>query len=775
MKKGLVLLVLLVMIVGCAGCKRPAAPGAQAPTPPPITSTANAATAEGYKFTGPAGFSVPLSNKPTFTPAVKSYTIAKGLKNVANLAHFKADLAPEHLAMIEKNGFVVMPANWKQMEFVYELNNYPREHRPSFVTSDSVLHTMHVFYDYMLRNIEVGALYDRLTNLSVGLLQATSQEYASDLAPELKEAAKLNVAFALVPVKLLEIPQNQWGVTVPADITQIADAELALMQKHEGWGRSLVTDFDLDYSQFVPRGHYTRSDKLKRYFKAMMWYGLAGVPMYDLKPPGQKTTLQPRQSRQAYLLAEHIVYDSYKGEPLGKIWEDIYEPTAFLVGFADDNTPEEFTKAGAEVFGDAQDAKQLIPEQNLVTLAEKLVAMHPAQIIPATILGETKLPGNPQLRVMGQRYILDSYLFQQMVFPFVGTGAEAGANSPGTFNKRTFPMGLDIPSILGSERAYHLADTVYTQTKFKNYAEQTEKLRGEVAAYTDTDWTKTVYNGWLHALKLLLEPKGEGYPTFMRNDAWLDKQINCALGSWAELRHDTILYAKQSVVAECGGEGGEQKPPPKPKGYVEPEVLMYWRTGLLMTQLRDGLQARNLLDKEGPLPGKFDDFIALLKSLQDISVKELQNQALTQDEFDVIEYYGDTISKLNMFTSFSEESSEITSAADKDMAVVADVHTGTLAGDDMALEEGVGRAQEIYAVYPMNGKLMMGRGATFSYYEFTVLVKDRMTDEAWQKKIDSTQKPQVPAWVKSFRSSLGHKGKRDVEQKGMPTFSTGGC
>ena len=32
--------------------------------------------------------------------------------------------------------------------------------------------------------------------------------------------------------------------------------------------------YDLDYSQFTIRGHYTRTEDFGRYFKAMMWYGL---------------------------------------------------------------------------------------------------------------------------------------------------------------------------------------------------------------------------------------------------------------------------------------------------------------------------------------------------------------------------------------------------------------------------------------------------------------------------------------------------------------------
>ena len=60
------------------------------------------------------------------------------------------------------------------------------------------------------------------------------------------------------------------------------------------------------------------------------------------------------------------------------------------------------------------------------------------------------------------------------------------------------------------------------------------------------DWAQNLYWNWLYTLLPLLEPKGEGWPVFMQNQAWTDKSLNTALGSWAELRHDTILYAKQS-------------------------------------------------------------------------------------------------------------------------------------------------------------------------------------------------------------------------------------
>jgi len=760
-RSGLIWLAMMSLLIPLtAGCRRQAAGPAAAPLRPPIQT-------DDYQFAQETGFSVDLGQKPQFAPQVAAYQVAPDLGNVANLVLFKSDLRPEHRKLIAKNGFVVVPAEWKQMEFVYELNNYPRVHRPSFVTADSILHTFHIFYDYVLRTIEVSTLYDRASTLALGLLRGAAARYDQAAQPEIKEAALCNFAYALVPVRLLEIPKEQWQVEVSAQVAKLADQELALIGAHEGFAASPTVGFKVDYSQFIPRGHYTRSDKLKRYFKALMWYGLVPIALRNMRDQ-----LAPRQARQAVLMAQAVVRDKVGQEPLGKVWEDVYEPTAFMVGFADDNTPGDFGQATRKLFGEPLDTKNLVPEENLTKLAEEVLAMRPPGIAMASILKDPELPGIPQFRTLGQRFVLDSHIFQMMVYPDVGVGAGEAAG-PGTHGIRTFPMGLDVMSVLGSERAYQIADKVYEQAKFRNYTEQTQKLRQEVAGYTDKDWTKNVYVGWLHALKSLLEVKQEGYPSFMRSQAWVDKQLNASLGSWAELRHDTILYAKQSVVAECGGEGGQQKPPPPPKGYVEPEVLTYWRMGLLARQLRDGLQQRKLLTDQDVLES-FDELISLLEFLQSVSIKELTGKTLTAEEYSHIEYYGDTLARLNLYTRQGVQGDEITSMTDKDMAVIADVHTGLIGRDPYALEEGVGHANEVYVVYPLEGKLLLGRGAVFDYHEFTVPVAERMTDEAWQQNLASRKAPGPPKWTASFRSPLKGTGE-SVKFQDIPEFTGGGC
>ena len=153
-------------------------------------------------------------------------------------------------------------------------------------------------------------------------------------------------------------------------------------------------------------------------------------------------------------------------------------------------------------------------------------------------------------------------------------------------------------AVLGSERAYDIlkaeGDTEY-QGEDTSYDKQLSELREEFGAFTEEDWNRNLYWAWLYALKPLLEDFGQGYPTFMQTDAWKDKELQTALSSWTELRHDTILYAKQSYTPVP-----EEAPPtPEPVvGYVEPVPEFYARMLALTSMTNKGLAQLNALTSE---------------------------------------------------------------------------------------------------------------------------------------------------------------------------------
>jgi hypothetical protein len=165
----------------------------------------------------------------------------------------------------------------------------------------------------------------------------------------------------------------------------------------------------------------------------------------------------------------------------------------------------------------------------------------------------------------------------------------------------------------------------------------------------------------------------------------------------------------------------------------------------LTRQSRTGLTSRKLMPEN--LEDKFESFESLLSDLKTISEKELRSEKLTEDEYETIRHIGGTLEYLTLSVMTGQPDTwELVNETDKDMAIAADVHTG----GDRVLEEAVGHANEILVVVPVEGKLVLTRGAVFSYYEFTHPSADHLTDEKWQKMVNANRAPVPPIWTKSF-------------------------
>lgn len=688
------------------------------------------------QFTNDAGSNeaaVPF-NPVNYEALVKPYKVSANLSNVVNSNQFGA-FTSEQKKLLAKNGFLVVPTKEEQLFYIYENNDYLKA--PSFVSTDSVLQVYHVFYDYSLRTLENEKLTGVLKTFTDDMLNKSIFLYGKIENDDMKKIAVKNIAYFYVAQVLLG---NTLPKDIPAEAKEMGDKEIKLILAEGSFSQSVIFPFQLDYSQFKPRGHYTRNDDLKKYFKVMMWYGTVPFPLYK----NQNKERNIEQTLQALLLT-YSVYMEKDNEQDISMWEKIYNPTVFYVGKTDDLNFYHYKDLLVNVYGKEPDINKLNDSEKIEKLyaeAEKL----PEPKIAAKYT-EVTTPVGKQFRLMGQRYIPDSEIIQELVEPL----------------EWPIPSGLDVMGILGSDRAHEIRTTVdKAEVKWPKYAEIFEKLRSKFAAVTDTTWRSNMYYGWLWVLKSFTKVFGEGYPSFMTNSAWQDKSLNTALGSWAELRHDTILYGKQSGV-ECGG--GEE--PPKIKEYVEPNIETYEKLLWLTKYSRENLTKKDIITEE--MKNKMVSFEDLLQFLISCSIKELKNEELTDTEYNQLLTYGGTLEYLtSSCAGDGVEWYEITSETDKNMAVIADVHT--IAPNKFSkggyLEAGVGPAAEIFVVVPIGGKLYLTRGAVFSYYEFES--KARLTDEEWQKSIKENKQPEQPKWTKSFI-----KGKKTGPAAPKGRYSSG--
>ncbi len=112
--------------------------------------------------------------------------------------------------------------------------------------------------------------------------------------------------------------------------------------------------------------------------------------------------------------------------------------------------------------------------------------------------------------------------------------------------------------------------------------------------------------------------------------AWTDKQLNAALGAWAELKHDAM--PKQPVAIEAGGEGGlsEVVLEEQPQGFVEPSPEVFKRLRELVSAERAALSEAKFLSKESN--ERLGAFGALLDMVTRLERKQSTGQSFTRGE-----------------------------------------------------------------------------------------------------------------------------------------------
>ncbi|MCJ7511618.1 MAG: DUF3160 domain-containing protein, partial [Anaerolineales bacterium] len=618
----------VILIALVSGACNPGAPTDQVETPSPSESAVPVPTAAA-PVTGPALPVFATYDEPavSVSPAVAHEPIAADLSNV-RVPFLLSDGLRQQLG---ENGFVVAPGTEKEFFTVYEKARY--DNQPAFVTSDSLLHVYHLLFDKVLRTAEVEHFIPLLRDLNAAMLAQTDQQYQALKGGPWEEAARRTVAFVGVASRALE-PEVQ----VPDYASDLVDSELGLIESADGILPSPLfpgLENGEDYTQYIPRGHYTLRDDLKRYFKSMMWYGRMTFRLKAKDPEVGK-----EETRSALLLIQALKEARVDGRPALDVWQDLYSPTAFMVGRSDDLTALQYLDVFETVYGPQAVVSDLVDEAKLQEFIDLAFQLPAPKILGLVIMDTDEVDETTKgLRFMGQRFVPDAYVFRELIYRNVGTQQDA----------RGLPKGLDLFAAMSSERAYELLDEM-GETHYANYPEQMQKMRDWMSSLSSQEWTETLYNAWIYTFYPLIEAPGEGYPAFMRSSAWLDKQLNTALGSWSELKHDTILYAKQ-VYAELGG-GAPPPPPEPPKGYVEPVPQFYARLAALTAMTRQGLESRGLLNEQDLT--SLDTLEALARSLQTMAEKELRGEPLTEDEYATIRFYGGQLENLTMAAADSD-------------------------------------------------------------------------------------------------------------------------
>ena len=663
----------------------------------------------------------------------QNFDVPEGLRvNMANLTNptQMKDFDSLLCQRLAEDGFAIVPARHEQLFEIYEENDY-REF-PNFVTTDLYLQLYHLYFDCMLRELEETSLLPlmiKFTRDMHELLYNMERWSGSDETIEKiahHNATYYNIAYKLFTGEYISNPdKDDIDAEEVSKVMSAVDAPSNFMQDYK--------EIMFGYSLFRPRGHYTRSEKLQRYFRGMMWLQTANFGL-NHKDEVLAAVMQ------AYALKYEI-----------KEYEKLNKLITYLMGESDNlSLPQVMTeveKTGLQI-------EDLI--HNDEAIAKITATLEKVGNKQTRIRPKFEKTSHNKINVMPQRYQPDAEVLLNMV---------DYDNKP---TKRATPKGLDFFAAMGVSAAEQIL--MDEQTEWKAYNDSLKAMKKRMS---EINWNQTIATQWMNTLKVLNDKEQKDkLPYFMVNPEWSKKDLNAALASWAELKHDAILYAKQPMGAECGGGG-----PPEPvvKGYVEPNTGFWKKAIELLNNTEKLLKEQNMLtEKVSDATGRLREEVQFLLN---ISEKELAGKELTDEENDQLECIGATFENISLDLVRQPDQylmgwSDV-QGADKKVALVADVYTANADNNKnkSILFEAVGDADEIYVVVEIGGYLYLTRGAVLSYREFIQPIdQPRLTDEEWQKQLEENPRKGVPEWMKRIIVPLNKKPEMNEE-----FFYSSGC
>jgi hypothetical protein len=644
---------------------------------------------------------------------------------------------------IEKRGFMIdgkpLLPEYVTVDDMADLYAGTRQYEADFITADIFLHSFHLIFDQMLQKFERTYMAPQLAeNLyeALGFLQVIARRsILADADSVTSQGYDTICDMLLVTHALLS------GNSEPYDLGAFPNAkeEIERIMAASGMTESKITGQIMDYTQFIPRGHYAISPEFERYFRAMSYLGLAELPMFD----GDGNPIMQNVAAAAIM---SLTTDTHKEN-----WKKFEDSMAFLVGAPNAGDPELYRKVALNRLGDRNvDAWQNLNDKAVMAeLAKDIAKNIPGPKIQsvAKIDKEDSDFENryPVFRISPKRFTYDAYILNMLTSPRVGTDD----------NPRNMPKGTDVMAVFGSPVASTLSKSDYGK---KNYEANLGKLKAEVAGHLARE--DTVYASWLETFRAGFEDSGSDQ-FFYRSGGWQWKKLATNLASWAQLKHDTILYAEQSM-AEMG-DGGDwhagKFEPPQPRGYVEPDpqffAAMLDAVGYLQTFIKKYGVEDNDADEETKYSDRLEKFSQMLETMRDIARKQVGNETLSTDEYSSIK---ETARAFDAFLLLPGDGFPMDNEELRKMACVADVATNGF--DGTVLEVAVGAPRAIYVfANDKSGGARVTKGYVFSYYEFEYPMSERMTDEDWRKIVydpdlaDELEKNFRPSWYGEYKKN----------------------
>lgn len=615
-----------------------------------------------------------------------------------------------------------------------------------YISSDLLLHTYHILFAKSLKAYEMFTARKLLEDIIAENLNhfAKLQEDASD---ELKEYYEYLTAYWLVAHILLpeewpyneELKELRRSVDDKGLLSETRDdfnetyyrqiltkrLEDALVQYPTRYSKEIKESFqhildgqieriidplayafapnpnpDLvplqNYTMFVPRGYYADHSLLKTYFMSMKWLMRQKFYMHTPKLTQASLILAkqfPASAKQKLDTLQHFV--------------------RVMVGSDDDLNIDDMTTFMKQ--------ENLNSDHDLVRKYDserpaRLSSLRPQKIISTSYVAsegdqsiseeEAKLM-TAGFVLFGEKFTVDSWISDMLT---------AGpAEREYEFKPDFVSVYQILDTLSNKETRTELADLWLTtkhqqgglsDKQFTSYPSVRDENKQQVPAMIDHQGT-TLYSMRLEVMEEATRVP-ERAPAYMQVPQYIYKTLNTLLGTFTELKHDTILYVKQAF-AELGMGGDRDectytitKPAlPVPKGYVEPQISLIDKLSALSTLTSEFFGEINKTN--------YEEWQKELAFYKEIALAQQTNWIISDDDFEKLRFSDQRLE------SITRSSQYVPGEKGNRSALIADIFSSATQG---AYYVANGRPLlMITLIDDTNGKRAV-LGPVYSNYEF---------------------------------------------------------
>jgi hypothetical protein len=668
----------------------------------------------------------------------------------------KYNLTQYEKQLVQRYGFMVTE-RLKFQSFGEALKDVFHKDLPVYVSTDAILHSLHMSYDAILVEVEGQVLIPKLKLLLQELytkLPTLNSTYWSNV--KMRESLQDLDVYITVARKLVGETVSPYYTTNTARI----DTILGLINdygftQYSFFGEPINSPTRyIDFSQFKPRGHYTdpqnlfRYPLLEKYFKAMIW--LSRIEIFLIPPSAAGPLTSTTKTMRTVILSALLLEAAKSGTGISKL-QEIETIIKNFVGEQDNVTVFNFDMLmnTNSITNPTQFLDTLTLRRFQDTLLTKPFAYQ--RILSQAIVNaqeiDSIIPASTFM-LLGQRFVIDSYVTGSVVYDRI--------KYYGQYIRRMLPNTLDVLFALGNDASAQLLQNELNQY---NYATNLAADRYVINSLNTSYWYSTLFNNWLHSIMKLNPPSNRNnLPATMQTAAYWQQKMNTQLGSWTQLRHDNLLYAKQSYtgIPVCSF----------PYGYVEPFPEFYNTIEVFSQKVK---QVIHPVPFENPnIKNEIIQYCNTLKGVSDtlktISEKELNSIPLTQQEGSFLQsmlrYVNDPYYSYytGWYYKLFFKPSNLENFTKKDY-IVADIHTSPAdeVGNIVGWVKHVGMGPINLGVfvieYPVNQSVAYV-GPFFSYYDYTTENYLRLTDQEWAANY--LYLAARPSWVNMYLAdSLG--------------------